>query len=296
MSDTSKRKKKKPIPARQIWEKLNLEKAALLAVQKTADPGAVQNRITPRLKELDSEIESERKKHRRSKDVGSYIRHGEASIRFFLDYPQYIPVMKQEIATRSQALRSGEDRETYTLNHPVLSALCAEQANDIFGRVGGNWSWKYRRIRTDYIETMERSCLAVEKALYLKKPIPAAPALVIPQKPSTPTPAVFPELPAPGRYMPPEPPTPAFTDNWKNFQRPSEAEVDHLLMNRCDDNIPDEEYPADPSTPSIAPEAPKLEQTYFPGFEPILVAKHKSVRKTRSKYAHLRCHPERDER
>ena len=93
------------------------------------------------------------------------------------------------------------------------------------------------------------------------------------------------------------------------FRRPSEEDVNALLANACDDNGYSEDKfdnpPSADSTPAPTPaetradpQAPArampIEQSYFPGFEPIQVATHTS-RQTRSKWAYLRTMPE-DER
>ena len=99
---------------------------------------------------------------------------------------------------------------------------------------------------------------------------------------------------------------------WDNpFRRPSEEGVNAMLANACDDNgystdKLDKKWESAPApTPVAAPtniapatptSEPKVTQTYLPGFEPVMVTKHKSSRKTRAKWAKLRSSPEHDER
>ena len=266
MSDTPKPKRRNGLDTRRIWERLNFELAALSIVQKSNQP-ATQNFLTQRINELNEEIRKQRKK------AGVFIQNGRESVLFFLNNPAYIDRMKAEMAARYQARRDGRNIREDELSDPVLADHCREHALRIFERNGqpggGEWSENYKHIRHNYAETMGRACLAAEAALYL---VQHAVATVTPAK-TTPVPAQ-PTQPQPAPVQPKvkkaEPISPSGLipkANWETFSRPSEEELNQLLGNRCDDNVPDDRAAEESSTTStFSPKKVAKKKYYQPLF------------------------------
>ena len=218
--------------ARQDWERLNLELAALRIMQKKVSSDIDTTKITRRIGVVTEEIKERIKSRRQKNKIGIYIRLGQQSVQFFLEHPQYIPLMKHEMARRYQARINGEDMRYDTLDNPFLNAHAEENAGIIYKGGICKWSNYFRCVRNNYIETMGRACKAAEMALHYTQPV-SAPTQVLPppapkSQPSTPP------LPPHLSFNPTR-----FPNHWKTFVRTNEDEVNLLLMNRCDDNVSD---------------------------------------------------------
>ncbi|MBR6412203.1 MAG: hypothetical protein IKS41_03465 [Alphaproteobacteria bacterium] len=248
---------------RQDWERLNLELAALQAVQKKVTPEINTTKIAPRIALITHEIQEKAKTRKQKADVGIYIQLGQKTVQFFLDNPQYIPLMKHEMARRYQARLNGEDMRFDTLNNSVLNAHAEENAGTIYKGGICEWNDNYRRVRNDYIETMGRACQAAEMALRRSQPDPVptqTQVLVQPRPQAQPQPAPTTRPPHP-TFNPAN-----FPNYWKTFQRSNEEEVNQLLGNRCDDNVPDMPEAELPKENPQPPKPTPVVQDLLPGF------------------------------
>ena len=252
---SAKKKKKSPIPSLREWQNINFEHMALTTLKN-------RNRhpdVIAKLQEKVDALDEQRRPQRRANNP--FIIHGCQSVLFFLKNPQYIPLMKQEILARQVARKAakekGDDILDQDLDNSVLADHCQEHSNLIFSKgntsEGDNtWSVHYLHVRNSFIEAMGRAARAAEYALRLEKSFEDQRSASITdalrfssegskKKPVPPTPPVNPDIPSP-----------AAENHW-NEPRPSEEQVNELLNNHCDDNVPgmeDISVPANPSAPT----------------------------------------------
>lgn len=226
------------IKSRIEWEKLNFEHEALQVVKRLRLPQETQAELDHQIQQVACEIQSKKKK------VGIFVRFGCKSVLFFLKNTAYIERMKHEMSMRRRMRQNGEDMQSAELDDEVLRAHCQEQATAIFERNNqsgaGNWSSNYRYIRYNYTETMGRACLAAESALMLIKI--AHQQHPQPQSPSPSRPLMQSSEKAQQEAQSSKPFGQGITlsSNWRHFRRTSEAAVDRLLGNKCDDYVPDD--------------------------------------------------------
>lgn len=214
------KKRKSGIPTLREWEKVNLERFALLRVKALSNlnEGAFQDRLNG----LEAEIQQKKRKET------VFIKKGYETVLLFLKNPKLIPVMKKEMLGRSKARHLGADMLYYEFKDPTLSRHCQLQATAIFTRNDTScedcsYSYHYFHVRNNYAETMGRACQAVEQALDLYRNIKE-------------------------RGLQKEQPIlnhedtrqQTFPNYWAKFERPSEEKVNELLANRCDDYVNDD--------------------------------------------------------
>ena len=253
-----KKKKKSPIPALREWQMINFNHMALKTLRdKNRHPDVIA-----KLQEKVDALDEQRRPHRRA--INPFIIYGCQSVLFFLKNPRYISIMKQEILSRQAARKIAkakkEDILDQDLNNPVLSAHCQEQSNLIYSKgnssEGDNtWNYHYLHVRNSYIEAMGRAARAAEYALQLEKSFEDQRSASITQALSSSQSPKKQPTPEP-KPIDPEVPFPPIKDDW-HAPRPSEEEVNELLNNRCDDNVPDMDDSAIPScsqtTPVVTP-------------------------------------------
>ena len=264
-----KSKRKSPVPTLREWQKLNFEHMALVSLKNQNRHPDVIEKLQKRIDALDEK----RKQGRRT--MGVYITYGAQSVSFFIQNPQYIPTMKNEIwnrqAIRRAALERGEkgilDQD---LDNPVLSAHCQRYANLIFTKGNSSdgdntWDYSYFHIRNNYIETMGRAARAAEYALGLERIFEEErrQAFIDIQKPKEPQTT---EAKLVSRSAFREAPIPQVIDHWSE-PRPSEEQVNEDLYNHCDDNVPGME-----DKPEPFPETPKANKNATVDPKPVRVA------------------------
>jgi len=238
-----KKKKKSPLPSLREWQRINFEYMALTTLRdKNRHPDVIG-----KLQEKIDALDEQRKPQRRT--TTPFITYGMQSVVFFLEHPQYIPIMKNEILVRGLARQAAKARGENILNddleNSVLAAHCQERSNLIFSKgnspVGDNtWNHHYLHVRNNFIETMGRAARAAEYALGLESTLEEQRRRFFVEI-SNPVPPPKPAAPQPQGPKPPIPtseaPTPKPVNHWDE-PRPSEEKVNEILNNHCDDNVP----------------------------------------------------------